>query len=124
MADLEDIEIVDESAAKLDPSEYLSELPTNLISGVLGLMGFIVSALVGVIASNPGLVILTRAILAMVICAIVGRVLGAVGQVCVREFVTRYKSDRPKPAKPQALVDLDRAKEAHDSVMKSMKKAA
>ncbi len=107
-----------------DPGEYMADVSTQLASGVLGLMGFMVALVVGLIAGNPVLVILMRAIVAMLVCAIVGRVLGAAGEICVREYVTKYKSDRPQPTKPRELIDLDREQRAHESVVDTMKKAA
>lgn len=120
---VEKIEIPDDGKLA-DPRQYLADIPARLISGVLGLMAFVLASVVGLIAGNPGFVILTRALVAMFVCAIIGRVLGVVGEVCVREYVTRYKSDRPRPQKPQQLVELERAKEAHEQVVQSMKKAA
>lgn len=107
-----------------DPRKYLADIPARLISGVLGLMAFVLACGVGLIAGNPGFVILSRALVAMFVCAIIGRVLGMVGEVCVREYVTRYKSDRPRPQKPKQLVELEQAKEAHEQMVQSMKKAA
>lgn len=118
-----DTEIIDNDSL-VDPSEYLADVSTKLASGVLGLMGFLTALLVGLMAGNPITVILIRAIVAMLICAIIGRMLGAAGEVCVREYVTKYKSDRPQPAKPKELVDLDKEQKAHDSVVMTMKKAA
>lgn len=123
MSDYADIEIVDDSPLA-DPSEYLADIPTKLTSGVLGLMGFMTAAVVGLMAGNPGVVILARALVAMFICAFVGRILGSVGEVCVREYVNRYKSDRPEPTKPQELINLDMEHQAHDTMVKNMKKAA
>lgn len=120
--DFTDIEIVDDSQL-VDPREYLADVPSGMISGVLGMMGFTLACLVGIFADNPGYVILLRAMLAMVVCAIIGRVLGMVGETCVREFVTMYKSDRPKPKKPKQLVELDAARKAHQDVVQSMKKS-
>lgn len=120
--DFTDIEIVDDSGLA-DPSEYLADVPSGMISGVLGMMGFTIACLVGLMAENPGYVILLRAMLAMVVCAIIGRVLGTVGETCVREFVTIYKSDRPKPKKPKQLVELEAARRAHQDVVQTMKKS-
>jgi len=108
----------------IDPCEYMADVSTRLASGVLGLMGFVTALLVGLFAGNPVIVILLRAILAMVICSIIGRMLGSVGEICVREFVTKYKSDRPQPVKPKELVDLDKEQQDHETVVKTMKKAA
>lgn len=119
----EDIEIIDDSKL-VDPSEYLADIPARLISGVMGLMAFMVACVVGLIAGNPGYVILVRAMLAMLVCTLIGRVLGTVGEICVHEFVTRYKSDRPRPEKPRQLVELEEARKAHDEMVERMKKAA
>lgn len=117
-----DIEIVDDTKL-VDPREYLADVPSGMISGVLGMMGFTVACFVGLMAENPGYIILLRAMLALVVCAVIGRVLGTVGETCVREFVTMYKSDRPKPKKPRQLVELEAARKAHQDVVQSMKKS-
>jgi len=123
MNDLQQTDIPDNESL-VNPNEYLADVSSNLASGVLGLMGFTVALLVGLIAQNPVLVILLRAILAMFVCSIIGRMLGSIGEVCVREYVQKYKTDRPQPSKPQQLIDLDSEIEAHASVVKTMKKAA
>lgn len=120
---ISDIEILDDQQLA-DPREYLGGISTGITSGVLGLMGFMTACAVGLLAGNPGATILLRALGAMAVCALVGRVLGLAGEVCVREYVTRYKSERPRPQKPRQLVDLDRARREHQDVMRSMKKAA
>jgi len=107
-----------------NPGDYLADVPTKLVSGVLGLMGFATASLVGLVAGNPGILIIVRAIVAMLICSIVGRILGAIGEVCVREFVNRYKVDRPQPKKPKELIDLDLKQQAHMSVIETMNRAA
>lgn len=107
-----------------NPQEYLADIPARLVSGVLGLMGFVTACVVGLLAGNPGVVVLTRALMAMLICVLVGRLLGAIGEICVREYVDRYKSERPRPSKPHQLVELDRANHAHQEVVDTLKKAA
>jgi len=124
MSEFADIEIIDDNKDLPDPSEYLADIPTKLISGVLGLMGFTTAAVVGLLANNPGLVIIGRALIAMLICSFIGRLLGMVGEVCVREFVEHYKTGRPTPQMPQELIDLQTEQAAHASVVKNMKKAA
>ena len=119
----DDIQVVDDEKLA-DPGEYLADIPARLVSGVLGLMAFMLACVVGLFAGNPGYVILVRAMIAMVVCAIIGRILGMVGEVCVREYVLRYKSDRPRPQKPTQLVELERAKRAHEQVVARMKNAA
>ena len=118
-----DIEILSEGESLADPREYLADIPASLISGVLGLMGFMLACVVGVLASNPGYIILIRAILAMLICAIIGRILGTIGEICIREYVTNYKTGRPEPKRPQDLVDLENKQLEHERLVEHMKKA-
>ena len=124
MSEYADIEIIDDSKDLPDPTDYLADVPTKLISGVLGLMGFATAAVVGLLANNPGLVIIGRALVAMLVCSFIGRLLGMVGEVCVREFVEHYKTGRPIPRMPQELIDLQEEQAVHASVVKNMKKAA
>jgi hypothetical protein len=119
----EDIKVIDDEQLT-DPMEYLADIPARMISGVLGLMAFMVSCIVGLIAGNPGYVILLRAMLAMFVCTLIGRVLGMVGEMCVREYVSQYKTNRPRPIKPRQLVQLENERKAHDEVIKHLKKAA
>ena len=123
--DMGDIEIVEDSdPSQANPEEYLADLPSKLISSTLGFMGFTTACIFGLLAGNPGLVIITRAMVAMVVCAFIGRVLGVVGEICVREFIELYKRERPMPEKPEELRSLDREQLAHESLVSSMKKAA
>lgn len=118
----QDVEILDDEKLA-NPSEYLADIPARLISGVLGLMAFVVACITGLMAGNPGYVILTRAMLAMLVCTIIGRVLGIVGEICICEYVARYKSARPRPPKPSQLVELDREREEHNRVVAHLKNA-
>lgn len=118
-----DIEILPEGEPLADPREYLADIPASLISGVLGLMAFMLACIVGVLAENPGYIILMRAMIAMLICAMIGRVLGTAGEICVQEFVIKYKSRRPQPKRPQELIDLENEQLEHARVVERMKKA-
>jgi len=126
MADVyEDIEIVEEPEEQLvDPSEYLADIPTSLVSGVLGLTAFMLACVIGLLAENPGYVILLRAMFAMLACAFIGRVLGAAGEICVREYVVKYKTSRPRPNKPQELLTLEADQREHARAMEHLKKAS
>ncbi|MBL4698545.1 MAG: hypothetical protein JKX70_06910 [Phycisphaerales bacterium] len=127
MAESSDIEILDDNwvdGSKIDPGEYLADVSSKLISGVLGLMGFSTALMIGLLAQNPASVTIGRALIAMFVCAFIGRMLGVVGEVCVREFVSTYKHNRPEPEKPKELVALDDTKKAHQTVMSTLKKAA
>ena len=62
------------------------DVPARVISSIFGLMGFFTALMVGLVAANPGITILLRALLAFAICALVGRILGTIGEICVREI--------------------------------------
>jgi hypothetical protein len=116
-----DIEILQEESELVDPREYLADIPATLISGVFGLVAFMLACVVGVIAQNPGYVILLRAMLAMLICTIIGRIIGTVGEICIQEYVVKYKSRRPQPSRPQELVDLEAKSLEHARAVEHMK---
>ena len=123
-----DVEVLDDAPGVeapeqlVDPSEYLADIPRTLISGVLGLTAFMLACFIGIFAGNPGYVILVRAMVAMVICVIIGRILGAIGEICIREYVTKYKSDRPRPRKPEQLAKLEAELREIDRAAEHMKK--
>lgn len=121
---MSDVEIVGDNQPLINPEDYLADLPSKLISSVLGFMGFSTACIFGILADNPGIVIITRAMVALVVCAFIGRILGSMGEICVREFVDLYKAQRPVPEKPDELVMLDQEMQDHDSLVSSMKKAA
>ncbi len=58
-----------------------------MVAGCVGLAGFVVSLLAGAAAENPLDIILTRALLSMVVCTLVGGVVGAMGERAVRAHV-------------------------------------
>lgn len=59
----------------------------RVVAGCVGLAGFVVSLLAGAAAENPLDVILTRAMLSMVVCTLIGAVVGAMGERAVRAHV-------------------------------------
>jgi uncharacterized protein YneF (UPF0154 family) len=115
-----DVEIVEETYA--EPPAV--ETPSKIISGVMGLLGFATAALVGLWAGNPGVMILWRALLAMVVCSLLGRVLGYVGYVCVREFLDNYKDENPIPEMPESLKRLYKQDEEDRLDQEIMRKTA
>ncbi|MEE9296241.1 MAG: hypothetical protein V3W34_14940 [Phycisphaerae bacterium] len=57
------------------------------IAAALGLLGFCVSIFGGLWVGNPAMVVLSRALLAMVLFAIIGLVTGCAARIVVREYV-------------------------------------
>lgn len=100
------------------------DVPARVFSSVLGLMGFVTSLLVGLFVGNPGITILYRAMLAMAVCAVVGRIIGMVGEISVREFLRTYKHDRPMPEVPIQLQRLYKARAADEAMRESMSKGS
>ena len=109
---------------KRNNEDYLADIPSRVISGAMGLIGFALAAGVGLWAGNSALVVLTRALVACAFCAIIGRVLGAMGEACVGEFVSRYRFVNPKPGKPDELRRLESDRAAHGEVVDEMRKKA
>lgn len=119
---MSDVEIVNDQEFK--DGEVQPDVPARVISSLLGLMGFFTALLVGLIASNPGITIVLRALLAMAICAVVGRIIGTAGEMCVREFLNKYKEDRPFPELPDELRAMYKARADDEVLRERMKKAA
>lgn len=122
MSDVEilpDVEIVSESNG-----DVKHDVPARVISSVIGLMGFFTALVTGLVAGNPGLVILTRAMFALIICTVVGRILGTAGEYCVRDFLKKFKSDRPTPVLPEQLRKLYKERADDAAMRKSMKRSA
>lgn len=79
--------------------------PTRVISGIVALAGFLVALVAGLAADNPADVVLTRALLAMLACNLLGAIVGAVAHWIGTEHVERFKqlhpiesTDSPQPA--------------------------
>ena len=83
-------------------------------------MGFTSALMVGLVAGNPGITILYRAMLAMAVCAVVGRVIGMMGEISVREFLNKYKLERPMPEASAQLKRLYKARSEDEAMRKSM----
>jgi len=71
--------------------------PVKVIAGCAGLCGFTVAVLSGLAADNPADVILGRAIVANVVCYLVGGAIGYVMDRAVDEGMEQYKAARPAP---------------------------
>ena len=104
--------------------DYFADVPSRVVSGTMGLVGFAMASVIGLWAGNPAMVILTRALVACAVCAIVGRILGSIGEVCTREFVVHYKNLNPRPRLPEELEKLEMTRAAHEQVVDEMRKKA
>jgi hypothetical protein len=68
------------------------------VSGACGLAGFAVAILSGLAADNPASVILTRALVAMVVCYAVGVFVGMLASRAVRQATIAHAEVKPAPA--------------------------
>ncbi|MCC5822969.1 MAG: hypothetical protein JJU44_06745 [Planctomycetes bacterium] len=106
------------------PATISGEPISRVVGGVLGLTGFSTALFIGLVAGNPALVTLGRGIVCMLVCYLVGRVLGSMGGTAAGEFIEKYKSDRPAPEPPQQLVDLQDRRNRHREIVEEMGRAA
>lgn len=70
---------------------------SKLIAAISGLSAFTIALVTGLAAGNSAAVILSRALLSMVLCNVVGLLLGSLGERTVAEAVASYKKSHPVP---------------------------
>lgn len=90
----------------------------------MGLTGFSAALFIGMAAGNPAITTLGRGLVCMVVCSVVGRMLGSVGAVAAGEYIEKYKAERPAPALPTQLVELQDRRNRHSQIVEEMKRAA
>ncbi|MEM9372607.1 MAG: hypothetical protein AAGA55_03105 [Planctomycetota bacterium] len=96
----------------------------RVTGSVLGLAGFVTVLGSGLIEGNPAAATLGRGLVCLVICAVIGRLLGWAGLVAAGEVVERYRSEHPEPSMPEQLVRIQQKKAQHEDVVKKMQDAA
>jgi len=72
-----------------------SGIPTRTIGALLGLAGFIVAILAGMAAGNEAGATILRALAALIVCNLIGLVIGAVGERVVQDHVSKHKQANP-----------------------------
>ncbi len=78
-------------------SKGVLEIPSRVIAVCFGLVAFAIALVMGLSAGNETLVILQRAILAMLGCMMVGWVVGVIAQRAVQDRIDAYKKENPIP---------------------------
>lgn len=74
------------------------ELPVGqVVAATSGLCGFAIALVAGLLAGNPAETVILRALVAMFVCAVVGRVVGAAGFSAVRAHIEGYREANPIP---------------------------
>lgn len=96
----------------------------RVTGSVLGLAGFMTVLIVGLIEGNPAPTTLARGLLCMLVCSVVGRLLGWAGLVAAGEVVERYRAENPPPSVPEQLLRLQDKRRQHEDVVEKMKQAA
>jgi phage shock protein PspC (stress-responsive transcriptional regulator) len=79
-------------------ARFVVNNPTRMISGTVALAGFVVAVVAGLAVDNPADVVLTRALLAMLACNLLGSAVGAVAYWTAAQHVERYKNATPIPS--------------------------
>jgi len=67
--------------------------PAKVIASTMGLAGFTVAILAGLSADNPTESILGRAVLSMLVCNVVGFLLGSIGAGTIRDAAGEAAAD-------------------------------
>ena len=84
-------------------------MPTKVIGACLGLAGFAVAILAGLAADNPSDQILTRALLSMLGCQLIGLAIGAVAERTIDERLEAHRASNPMDDGAGALSAEDEA---------------
>lgn len=74
--------------------------PARIIAGCFALCGFSTAVLASLGAAVSIETVLLRAVMALVACFVVGAVIGAVGERCIREGFGTYQHAHPVPTVP------------------------
>lgn len=70
-------------------------VPTKIIGACFGLTAFAIATIAGLLAGNAAEVVIGRALVSMVICQVVGWVIGFIGERTVTDAIREYQSARP-----------------------------
>ncbi len=68
-------------------------LSSKVISACFGLGAFVIAIIAGLSADNPFEDVVTRALVSMTLCAVVGMLIGTVAERTIRHAIDRYKVD-------------------------------
>lgn len=76
--------------------------PSHVIAACFALVSFAAAAMVGAVAGNSATTVLGRALIIMILCWLIGRVIGAVAEQVVDRHIERYKQEHPVPEAERA----------------------
>lgn len=86
----------------------IMDTPTSVGAGVLGLCGFLVATLAGLVVGVEPIPLLMRSIVSMLACAGLGWVLGRACQALATERIEAYEREHPVPDPVDPLHDAER----------------
>jgi ABC-type proline/glycine betaine transport system permease subunit len=70
-------------------------MPSRIIATSLALVAFATAVVGGIWADNPALTTIARALVAMVVCYLVGSIIGSIAQRVIDENIQNYKQANP-----------------------------
>ncbi len=70
-------------------------MPVRIIASSFAFVGFATALICGMAAGNPAGTIISRALVALLVCYAAGFVLGTVGRHAIQDHVERYKRENP-----------------------------
>lgn len=81
-------------------------ITSRVIATCFALTSFAAALIVGIMAENPLQTILLRALFTMIVCYVIGLIIGLVAQSTVKKHIEQHKLDYPIPGEE---IDLDAA---------------
>lgn len=82
-------------------------IPARIIATCFALFCFAGALILGVLAHHDLATILTRAVVVLVFCYLIGRVVGGIAQYAVDQHVREYKRANPIPDENMAAENAD-----------------
>jgi len=70
---------------------------TKVIASALGLTAFAIATIAGIAVGNPADTVLWHAIISMILCQLVGLVLGSIGDRVITDAISEYQRRNPIP---------------------------
>jgi len=78
-------------------SKERSPIPAKVIATCFALLTFVAAVVVGFAAGNAMFTVVWRATIVMVVCWVVGRIVGGVAQSSIERHIEQYKRTHPIP---------------------------
>lgn len=90
----------------------------DMIAATLAIGGFAAALVAGMAASNAPLGVVARALFAMILCWIIGQLIGKATQTTINEHVTMFAASLPVPqiADKDEVIEVDEVEEIEEPV--------